>query len=250
MESQQAQADGRLLLARQDAAICTNRLCPAALVADCAAWLEELEQRIPSIVFDVRVDGVVDNSATIEVDGQLVKEWSRGQALPLNPGEHEVKISHVAHPSVVQKVLLADGMRFRLVSVDIRSTDGAAGRPEVEQPSSLPSQSATPRPIPVLVYPLAGLGVIALGGFVGFTLSGNAEYDRLQRSCAPFCSDDQVSGVQRRYLVGDISLGVSALSIAGAAILYLTRPTRPSPPVVGVAPVRNGAVAVFSCSVN
>lgn len=251
LECQEAQSSGRLLRARQDAIVCTNRACPAALVSDCANWLDELDRRIPSVVFEVNLNGVLNKTATIDVDGQPVGEWTHGEALQLNPGAHRIKVELDSHPPVIQEVLLAEGMRFRLITADIKS---AAVSPEASKPEpealhvSKPAVAETKleRPVPVLVYPLAGLGVAGLATFVGFSLSANSEYDRLSRTCAPFCRDDEVNAVKRRYLIGDISLGISGAALTGAAVLYLTRPTKASAPRVGVVPVPGGGVATFT----
>ncbi|HTV24610.1 MAG TPA: hypothetical protein VMG12_38225 [Polyangiaceae bacterium] len=248
VETQKAQAEGELLSSQQHARVCTNSACPAALVIDCSSWLDELEPRIPSLVFEVRLNGELNTSAKIQVDGQPVSEWTSGQALPVNPGAHQIMFTLDAHPPVVHRVLLADGMKYRLVSAEFQSVDPDRSRSSA--PVAVPSPirpAISTRPVPFVVYPLAGLGVVALGSFVAFSLAGNAEYDRLQRSCAPFCSDDEMHSVRTRYLMGDISLGVSALSIAGAAFLYLTRPTiAAAAPTVGFLPLRTGGVAMVT----
>lgn len=170
----------------------------------------------------------------------------------MNPGEHQVRFTLDPHPPVVHTVLIADGMKFRLVSAEFWS-DAPAEEEEAELAAPArrgppwSGRAAPTRSVPDVVYPLAGLGVVALGSFVAFTISGNAEYDRLSRSCAPFCSDDELRPVRTRYLLGDVSLGVSVLSLAGAAILYFTRPAlSPVAPPIGLAPLRNGGMATFT----
>jgi hypothetical protein len=247
VQTQKAQADGELLSSQQHARICTHPACPSAVIVDCSSWLDELEPRIPSLVFEVRRDGELNTSARIHIDGQPVAEWMRGQALPVNPGSHQVRVTLEPYPPVVHTVLVADGMKFRVVSAEFRSAASATAKPEAVPVVDLPAPTTPTRSVPLLVYPLAGLGAVALGSFVGFTLSANAEYDRLSERCAPFCSDDQMRAVRRRYLIGDLSLGASALSVAGAALLYFTRPTLvPGTPTVGFAPVRAGGMALIT----
>ena len=73
---------------------------------------------------------------------------------------------------------------------------------------------------PLLV---ASGGLVALA--IGAGLSGwsQASYDDLKSTCAPHCTDDQISGAKTSGYVGSAFLGVGAAAIAGGAIWGIIR---------------------------
>jgi hypothetical protein len=81
--------------------------------------------------------------------------------------------------------------------------------------------------VPTAAWVLGGVGAAALGSFVGFALSGRAKENDMMSSCAPYCSQQDEDTMRRRYLVADISLGVSLVSLGAAAYLVLSSRTGP-----------------------
>jgi hypothetical protein len=89
------------------------------------------------------------------------------------------------------------------------------------------------------VFTMAGLGVVGLGAFAYFGLNGHAEKQNLLTSCAPNCSDDQVSRVRFDYIAADASLAVGLISLGVAGYLLFASPSGSSR--VSVSPSRKGA---------
>ena len=58
---------------------------------------------------------------------------------------------------------------------------------------------------------------------------GKKEKSNLEKSCAPFCKDDDLKTAKRDLLFADISLGVGVLSAIGAVVVYATRPVKELP---------------------
>lgn len=199
------------------------------------------------MVFEVTTKGQLNPSARIEVDGKAVERWTQGEPLRIDIGQHRIEVTADPYPRATQTVLLAEGMRFKLVSIELQPESPKPTATVALRTSAFGSQPKdVRRPIPVLVYPLLGLSAVAFGTFTAFTLSGNGEYDRLAKSCAPFCNDQDVNGVRQRYLFANLSFGVAALALAGAGTIYLTRPAQPSAPAVGLLATRGGAVATIA----
>lgn len=244
---QEAQNEGHLVAARDKARICTHQDCPNLLVTDCARWAVELDERTPSIIFEARVDGELTTSVQIDVDGAPVEEWTRGEALRLDLGKHQVRFALPPYPPVVQTVLLGEGMRFRLVSAEFKSPqalEAATSTPTVASESSVTSIRA--RPVPFLVYPLLGVGAAGLAGFFAFASVGKAEHENLSKTCAPYCTEDQINKMRVEYVMGDISLGVGAIALVSAGAAYLTRPTHVVSPTVGFTTLPHGAMATMT----
>jgi len=243
---QQAQNDRRLVEARAWAASCTNPACPGLLVADCARWLNELDQRIPSVVFDVQAGGHPGMKAEVYADGQRVENWTRGEALRLDPGQHTFRFVLAPFSPSTETMLLGEGMRFHVVSVDLAMPERERSTPNQREPVPERGRAGGPaRPVPVVVYPLLAVGVAGIAGFVGFGLSGKAEQRRLERTCSPNCTESELSTMRQRYLIGDISAAVGVGAMVGAGVLYLFRPKRPTRESVSVTALPCGGSMVY-----
>jgi hypothetical protein len=247
-QAQQAQNEEKLVHARELARTCTALSCPGLIVSDCARWLNDIEQRIPSVVFEVRLDGKPNLSAVVTADGKRVEEWTRGESLRVDPGEHQFRFELGDLPPVVQNLLLAEGMRYRIVSAEFTSETRPAATPATpttEFPatsSASPSRSSSGR-VPVLVYPLLGLGVVGAGGFAVFGMLGKSKQSDLENTCKPNCTDSNLRPMKTSYLIGDISLGVGVASLITAGILYVAHPEKPPTASVGFTPLPGGGAA-------
>lgn len=238
---QQAQREGKLLQAREFARVCTDAACPALLVEDCMGWLNGLNQHTPSVIFEVRVDGQPNDTAIITADNELVSQWARGESLMMDPGEHQFRVELAPYEPLVMKVLLTEGMRFRLIHAEFRSkvasTSPAGLAPLAPSPTSSNGET---RPTPFVVYPLLGVGALGIAGFAAFASIGWAKESSLDRSCRPNCTDGDLKALRTSYLVGDISLGVGAAALITAGAYYLARPQKPILTSLGVAPIPGG----------
>jgi hypothetical protein len=245
-QAQQAQNEEKLVHARELSRNCTALACPGLIVTDCARWLNDMEQRIPSVVFEVRLDGKPNLTATIVADGERVEEWTRGESLRLDPGEHQFRFEMAEHQPIIQNLLLAEGMRYRIVSVDFATEKPAApavANPVAPLPATAPPAAPAERPVPVIVYPLLGVGAVGLGSFALFGLMGKSKQSDLENTCKPNCTDSALKPMKTSYLVGDISLGVGVASLVAASIFYLGRQENPPSTTVGFAPLPGGGAA-------
>jgi hypothetical protein len=140
-------------------------------------------------------------------------------------------------------------MRLVAFSFDSPTVDP----PEAAVALPPPQAPVMDRPIPVLVYPLLGVGVAGLASFGVFTILGKSEESELEKDCAPACSDTELETMKRHYLIGDISAGVGAASLIAAGVVYLVRPSRLAVDAVSsirVGPARPGDRHSFALSVQ
>ncbi len=245
--AQELKRNEQFMEAQEQLGICSSVSCPGAIISDCGQWISELEQRTPSMVFDVQLDGKQAPSAKLFVDGQAVTEWSK--AYKVNPGKHRVRAELATFEPHEETVVLPEGQRMRLVAISFESP----------KPLSAPEQSVAPpppavekrRPTPVMVYPLLAVGVAGAASFTVFSLLGRSEQKALERDCAPACTDSDLSAMKRNYMIGDISAGVGAAALIGAAITYFTRPTESAPATAlswSLGPAAGGGFRSFSLS--
>lgn len=244
--AQELKQGGKLLEAQEHLAICSSGSCPGVVITDCGNWLAELEQSTPSMVFELRLDGKEAKLATVFVDDKPVAD--RTHAVKVNPGRHTVRVELPPFEPHEEDVVLPEGQRMRLISVQFTSKPKAS-TPATTETAPPPKQLV--RPTPVLVYPLGALGIAGLGSFGAFAFLGRSEQTKLEDGCAPRCSNGELSRMKRWYTIADISAGVGAAALVGAAIVYLARPThevdRESAKVsLGVGPVGLGGSTASS----
>lgn len=208
----------RLLDAREQLVACSRPSCPKAAVEDCAVWLRQVQAAIPSVVVRV-VDaaGAPLPGARVTIDGAPSDAASAGTAVDLDPGTHTIRVEAEGHSPAESGIALREGDRNRLVTFSLTSIQPVAPAPAAEQPSPAPSSV----PVPALVA--AGIGGVALAGWGYFGVRGLVDRSAIEASgCLPHCGDEQVSAVNREFLVADVSLGVAVVAVAIASWIWLS----------------------------
>lgn len=198
---------GRLLVARERFLACAVESCPELVRRECLLLRENLQAVLPSVVlFPTDAAGGRQEAASVTIDGRA-HEAQEGRAIELDPGTHRIEVQ------------LKDGRR-QSVSVLLRETEKAR-RVVIKFPEQGPSYSP-------LVYVFGGLGVVALGAFVGFGIDGNNQERELERSCAPNCKQRDVDNMRRSHLIADVSLAVSLASFGAGTYFLLRSPDEPT----------------------
>lgn len=249
--AQELKQSSKLLEAQEHLRVCSSGTCPGAIITDCGNWITELEQVTPSMIFEIRLDGKEAFDAKLFVDGKPVTD--RAHALKVNPGRHSVRVELASFEPREQDVVLPEGQRMRLISVEF-ATKPAETAPVAAIPVTPPPKQ-TVRPTPVVVYPLLTIGIAGLGSFGAFSFLGKSEQNDLEKTCSPHCSNADLAPMKRWYLIGDISGGVGAAALISTAIVYFARPTKEvdratSSVSFGVGPVGLGSSAVGSLGLS
>jgi hypothetical protein len=243
-KGQKERDDGHLLEARKQLLLCSREVCPRLVRNDCEKWASEVQERMPTIVFgarDARGTDLVD--VGVEVDGSTVTTKLDGRPVPVDPGEHRLRLLHEGDAAVEQKVVVREREKGRAIMVDFGAQPQATP-PEAPAPGS--EEKSGP---PVTAWVLGGVGAVALGSFAYFGLTGASDASNLRNTCAPRCSDASVSSVRQKLLIADISLGAGVVSLGVAGVLLLTSRHHAEPPPhearlsFDVAPVAGGQIA-------
>jgi hypothetical protein len=203
---------GEIHKARISFGTCGRNVCPSVVQRDCVAWAQELATQQPTVVVAVvRSDGTDVLGARVFIDGASTA--ADGRAVELDPGQHSVRVERAGEPAFDRRFSVREGDRARRVAI------------------VLPGEPA-PRGLgkpPVLTYVLGGVALVSLASFGTFGALGKSRENELTETCVDRCSDSDVAGVRRSYLVADISLGVAIASAAAAVILWVAAPARPAP---------------------
>ena len=225
-DSQKLRTESKLKEASEKLLVCSRPECPGAVRSECAKWLSEVQGDLPSLVVvatDANGNDVAD--VKVSVDGAVAASELSGQPLLVNPGPHTLRFEREGANPIERKLVLRVGERNR--RVEVQFTPGLAGNGETP-----PTQGETPAQgdtspsssggkIPTATWILGGVGVVGLASFTFFALDGKKKEDDLA-SCKPNCAHDDVQKARTSYLIGDISLGVGVVALAGAAYFYFS----------------------------
>jgi hypothetical protein len=255
--AQEQRSERKLHAAREALLRCAQENCPAVIRKDCAHWLTELDEILPSLVIKAHdLSGKDAFDVRVLVDGVVLTERLEGQALAVDPGAHVVRYELLGALPIEDRILVEEGDKRRVLTVDFRPTSPAPqSTPDQAQSGNDTTRQAdlsseAPRRRPVLPYVVGGIGVVAVGGFAYFGLRGRAEAADLASGCGATksCTHGQVDPVRNELLAADISLGVGIASLGAALWLYLSAPSDRAPrtsrsfEVIGGVLARGGSV--------
>jgi hypothetical protein len=223
---QELRREGKLIAARSSLEVCV-RICRPKLSADCVKWLDGIEHDLPTIVLEARDGGGrVIKDARVLVDGEPFVDALDGRAKELDPGLHRLRVEPSAGPPIDREILVRQGEKNRLVSIDLERTKSAtialAPRPAPPAIVSAPTERAS-RPVPILTWISLGAAIAGLAAFTYFGLDARSRRDELRDRCAPGCEPDEISPVSESALIADLSLAAAVVATIGGTWAFLAR---------------------------
>jgi hypothetical protein len=232
-EAQKFRDERKLTQAREQMLLCARESCPGVVRKDCLQWLSEVEASVPSVVLGARnAQGGDISAARVSVDGTKITDKLDGKSIFVDPGPHTFKFEVEGQPAVEQQAVIREGERNRAIT----ATFGAAAP---ETPITSPVTPAPTEPdkksAPVAGYIVGGVGVLALGGFAYFGLTGKSDVSTLRDGCGQThsCAQDDVDSAKSKLIVADVSLGVGIVALGVATYLILTHRSASSTAKVG-----------------
>lgn len=216
--SQEQRNSDQLVSARNMLNSCAQASCPEFIRTDCATWLVELQDELPTLVFTAVNQGLAPSRVRITVDGRELSSGLDGQAVELDPGQHDLEFQAAGMRPVQRHLVVARGERNRLVQIDFEPLVSARNPDhQLGQSEQLPGERerSPNRGSRSLLLPgiLAAAGVAGVVGFVGVGASGHSRENQLKDTCSPNCRGDLIAGVRTRYFVADLSLGIGVASL-------------------------------------
>lgn len=220
-QGQRARYDGKLRTARDAFVVCARTTCPAQIHDDCTRWLAEIETSLPSVVPGAQwSDGQDVLAARFTIDGTAVE--ATGRALPIDPGEHELVVTHPdARAPVTRSFVVREGEKNRSLRIELERQAVVVAPPP-------PPPSARRRPVPVASWVLGGVALAGAGVAAGLWISGRSGLDDLRAECGHRCAEGDVDGQRTKLLVGDVAIVAGAVALGAATWFFLRRPTVPT----------------------
>jgi hypothetical protein len=217
--AQRSRYDGKLRAARDDLVICARDACPKPIRRDCAQWLGEVEEKLPSVVFRVSVNAEDAHDVKILVDGEPLAGAGEGRAVALDPGEHSLTVEAADAVPLTTRRVVREGEKSRVIAIGLS--------PERRQVEVTKGAAPPTRSIPASAFVATSVAALGFAGFAYLGLSGTHDLDHLRETCKPNCAPSDVTAAREKLLVGDIALGIGVLAAGIAVWLVLTRPSRP-----------------------
>jgi hypothetical protein len=223
-KAQRLQRERKLRQSSEQLGICAREACPLNIRRDCARWLEDVEQALPTIVFAAQGPKGEDLAdVTIRVDGEVLSREAPGAAVSIDPGHHEFRFERAGMTPVTTARIIREGEKRRRIEVTMESSEPRKPAPAPAPAPAQPDKESSGRPIPPLVYVLGGAGLLSVGAFGFFTAWGFAARSDLDQ-CKPRCPQQQVDDARNRFAAGDVFLGIGLVTLGVATVLYFTRP--------------------------
>ncbi|MBX3126590.1 MAG: hypothetical protein KF718_07720 [Polyangiaceae bacterium] len=240
-KSQELRNQGQLRGARKQLLTCAQASCADFIKRDCAKWLGEVDAQLPTVVFSARARGQDVTDVEVTIGDEVLAETLDGRAIPMDPGSMVFVFESSEFGRKEKKFVVKEGQKSQAVSVDFGGDDGSGGG--VGGSTDDIDRGALP-------WIFTGVGVIGLGAFGFFALSGKSDEDGLACAKTKTCSDDEIDPIKQKYLIADISLGVGLVSLGVATYLFLAPGGKRTPPAADsarfrfdVAPTRGGGFA-------
>lgn len=224
---------GKLVEAKKSLLECAQKSCPGFINSACARWLTGVESTLPTIVISASdANGNDLTDVTVSSDGHKIADKLGGMAIDIDPGQHTLRFEHEGAKPVEKKVLIREGEKARLIKVQFGSPATAATPPKGGASSSAAvggETSTKHASTKTLAYIFGGVGVVGLGSFAYFGLTGTSERSDLLSHCPKNnqCDlpqsqiDSKRSSIKTKFLVADISLGVGIVSLGLATYFFL-----------------------------
>jgi hypothetical protein len=214
----------KLLASREQLLLCSSPDCPSIVSSDCTSWLGEVQRNLASLIVVAR-DGrgrtVAD--AQVTLDGSPVAGLGTPSPVEVDPGDHVVRCERTGAQPIEVRLSLADGERNHSVTCDLPSSADTAPPPGLTSPAP---PEPPHRPIPWTSWVLGGVGVAGLataGVFGGLELL-QQKSDAGPGGCKPYCGGAEQNSIQTKIDVAYVALGVGAVALGAAVVLWLIQP--------------------------
>ncbi len=206
----------KLVAARDQLLVCSSKDCPDVISQDCTQWLGEVDRSVASVILKpVDETGRRLDDVHVTENGVVIAEHAGEGAVEVDPGSHVFRFERPDYEAVEQRAQLDEGRRNQEIVVTMRPHTSAP--PLVEKPAISGSRTG----LLIGAVTTTGLAVIAGGLYAGFGLSAISDQNVLRTTCAPNCTDAQVSPVQTKFTVANVALVAGIVSVVAAGVFWI-----------------------------
>jgi hypothetical protein len=200
----------KLTEARPALLTCSRDVCPQQVRTDCVKWLGEVDTATSTVVVRARdADGHDIIDVKVYFDDQLLLPKLQGTAVAVDPGQHHVRYEFPNGKIVEDDVLIAEGEKDRVLRVEVK--------PDVPAPPTGGGEATTGHGAGPVPWIIGGVGVVALGVFIGLQADAQSTYSTLKNSCGATvpasCDPGKVSSLGTEFGVSGVFLAVAGVAL-------------------------------------
>jgi hypothetical protein len=230
-KAQELRRRGNLIEARALLALCTAASCPGVIREDCAQRLSEVEDMMPTIVFEVR-DALGREIAAVSVmmDGKPLVDRLNGIAIAVDPGEHEF-VFGVEGRNIDRSFVLheRDKARHEVIQLEGGLTPPPPwGTTPPASTARIGARTGEAEGGSPWTFISAGLGVAGLAAGIVGGLAATSKHTTLEGECmgnaCPASAQGDIDSFHTLKTVSMIGYVVGAVGLVGAGVLYFTVP--------------------------
>lgn len=161
-KGQRARSAGKLREAQNHFLVCGGEGCPGMVRKDCAQWQTEVIAMLPSVVFGAKDKQGRDMfDVSVSMDGEVLVKKLDGKSVPVDPGPHTFKFEAVNVAPVVERALVKEGEKTRVITVSFADGSAAAAGDPAPTPGD-PEKPAPTRGHTIYPWIVVGAGVATM----------------------------------------------------------------------------------------
>jgi len=257
-KAQKLKTDKKLSLARPALITCSRDVCTQQVRSDCVKWLGEVDAAMSTVVVrarDTNGHDVID--LKVFVDGELFLSKLQGTAVTMDPGQHKIRYEFPNGKSVEEDVLIAEGEKNRTLRAELKEGTGT-GTETTSTGTPSPTDGGTTSKGGPGVGPwiIGGIGLVALGVFIGLEADLQSTYSGLKNGCGstapPSCDPGKVSSLQTEIDVAGVMFGVAVAGVVTSATWLIASAVTGHPKTTtgsfGITPLIGGGFATYGHS--
>jgi len=215
--------DGKQLAARENLRECAALECPTEIREECERRLTEINQVIPSVLFEFGDEqGKPISPVQIRLDGELQPAQAATALIEANPGQHVFVFEAPGYAPIRSELVLSARQLRRPERITFSAATPAATESAPSNQQGLHGQRLT-----ALI--LGGTSVVAAGFGTAFGLMAIHKDGEVDKACdAQRCENPADTQKSRTAVTqGNLStafFAVSAAAAAGGLVLWFTSP--------------------------
>ncbi len=190
-QGQSLRDEGAYSRAREQFLQCSRDSCPQLVRDQCADWLRELDESMPTVTFAAKDEhGNELSTVTVRVDGRAIASRLGGEVVAIDPGPHEIRFeSDPPSRSLSVHVILRAGEKRRRIEAAFSPMNAApVALPEHALPAAADEGGSMERAAlfrkgrTITSLSLLGASAISVGLGVVFGLQSQNEAARADRT--------------------------------------------------------------------
>ncbi len=222
----------KLVDARAAFAVCARPVCPKPVAKDCTAWLEQVEQALPTIVVAAS-DGAGHDlfDVTVTIDGHPLAAKLMGEAVPVDPGPHTFHFETPDGGRLDHQALVREGVKNQAIDVVIAPPAKAAAAPAAPAATAptVPPAGEAPAgggssPWRTIGFVSGGVGIAGLGVGVAFGLMAMGDKNDAQCDSSGACKAGALSNARGAANVSTASFIGGGVLLAAGTVLVVWAP--------------------------